>query len=174
MLSYRTINKERKTHFLTRHSAVGESTASSTNRSTHGQEQGSQSSDGEPVGITQSGLDTTIPSMVLYNVPEHHINHKHHQSDNKAQGGTEGHEYSGDSGSGTSTEQAENKGEKGKEASDGVKNHGVGEVMQDCLIDIDVAVESESVSIFSSCFEGRRKENERSTVYDKIISNRSS
>lgn len=88
--------------------------------------------------------------MVLYNVPEHHVNHKHHQSDNKAQGGTEGHENGGNSGSGTGTEQAENKGEKGKEAGNRVENHGISEIVQDCLIDVDVG----------------------STVYDKIISNR--
>lgn len=157
---HRTMNEERKAYFLTRHSTVGESTASSTNRSAHGQEQRRQSGDREPVGITQSSLNTTIPSMVLYNVPEHHVNHKHHQSDNKAQGGTEGHENGGNSGSGTGTEQAENKGEKGKEAGNRVENHGISEIVQDCLIDVDVAVKSDSVNMWSICFE-RRRETER-------------
>lgn len=94
-------------------------------------------------------MNTTVTGIVLYKVPEHHVNDKYHQSDDKTQGGTEGHENGGGSGSGQGTEYAEDKGEKGKEAGDGVENQGVGEVVQHCLIGIDVAVETDSVSM---CF----------------------
>lgn len=122
---------------LSGHSTGSESPASAAETSAEGQDEGTESGNGEPVGVSEGGLETGVPHPVLNDVPENHVNDKDDEGDDGTNEGEDRHENGGQSRGGSDTNQTHDKGDQGEEAGNWVKNEDVGKVVQSGRVGVD-------------------------------------